>query len=89
VTTTGLTITAAGTGGDGQITLALYGADPGPPAPAPVTTFFDLRIGAGSSFTTVQLSVCGPNTPDILLWLIDGTWQTTIPALAADQRLAA
>jgi len=75
----GRTFTAAAMGPSGQITLTLCASNPGPTPPPGITDFIDLRVGPGSSFTSVTLTICLALTPG-LVWLSPaGGWQPVSP----------
>ena len=84
VSGSGLTVTAFGIGGGGQISLVQCGANPGPSAPPGANEFFDLRLAPGSSYSSVLLFICSTTGSGLssatLYWMgKSGGWQSVFP----------
>jgi hypothetical protein len=67
--TGGGNLTATGTGGNGQVTVGEYTADPeAEPSFAAGDQYFDVLVSPGNSFTSLSITECGVSTGDELWW---------------------
>jgi hypothetical protein len=80
----GITVTVVAGGGNGAFTLAHCPSNPGPPPPDAASAFFDLREVAGSSLSSLMVTVCPAAPGSSLLWLNSANvWQPVSPAAAS------
>ncbi|GAC1341083.1 MAG: hypothetical protein NVSMB29_10970 [Candidatus Dormibacteria bacterium] len=69
--------TVTATGGTGSISLATYTTNPAPLPPAGATagtTYFDVYLGAQSTFTSITISRCGAVAGTQLDWWNGSAW---------------
>jgi len=72
------TVTGHGVGG---LTVAQYASNPGPsPSFAAAGNYFDVSLSAGSSFSSVTITVCNLGGATTLEWNNGGTWEPVVGA---------
>ena len=67
---------AASGSGYGSLTVASYGSNPtGTSVSHGTGTYYDVKVSAGSAFTSLTITVCGQGSANSLAWFDGSTWR--------------